>query len=718
MFKIKNNINLENDSFLVKNRRFLIPLVHLIQIALANYLAFVLRFESFFLPGYYKLLLCYLPILLIIRFIFYFQAGLHKNLLRYSSVNDLIKIINSAILGSIVFFIVVRFLIGDTSYPISIYILDWLLLTIFSCGNRLFIRVIHGEYLRSQPSGKRILLIGASDVGEKIVRDMKNNSELPYEPIGFIDDDISKKGLTIHGVPILGTISVLTKVIEKHKPDEILISNASSGNKEIKEVFELSKSFNIPIKKLPGLNDILNGNVSEAAKIGERLITANLITRAQMHEALSLQENKGEKLGTKLVTLGYITEKKLISFLVKYNGISSLKSISLEDLLQREPVETGTKSVNEFVKGKSVMVTGAGGSIGSELCRQLFKYSPSNLILFDRHENGLFKIDLELRHLISTGNGNFGRNITSVVGDILDTSTLEHTFLKHKPQIIFHAAAHKHVPLMEDNPIEAIKNNIFGTKNVIDASNRHKVENFVMISTDKAVNPTSVMGATKRIAEFLTINMNPSSLTKFTAVRFGNVLGSNGSVVTLFKDMLKKGGPLKVTHPEMKRYFMLIPEAVHLVIMAAASGNGGEIFVLDMGEQIKIVELAENLIRLSGFIPHSEVKIEYTGLRPGEKLYEELFDESEKVIPTFHKKIRKAIPAILPTEGIEEHISKLQRIIQNNSASDVIPEIQKIFQNFYSQDHVPESQLLTNKMSLGSGKELVRKSKRISLVKK
>ena len=708
MFKNKNNINLKNNSFIAKNRRLIVTLIHLIQIVLASYLAFVLRFESFLLPDYYKLFLYYLPILILIRIIFYLQAGLYKNFLRYSSINDLIKIIKSATSGSIVFFIVVRFLIGDSSYPISICILDWLLLTISFGGNRLFIRIIHGEYLRPQPSGKRVLLIGANDVGAKIAMDMRNNSESSYEPIGFIDDDPSKKGLTIHGIPIFGTRSVLTKVVEEYKPDEILITNTSIDSKSIREVFELCKTFDLTIKKLPALNDIINGNVSEATKIGERLIAANLITRAQMQEALSLQGNKGEKLGAKLVGLGHITEKELMSFLIKYNGISSCKTISLEELLQREPVDTGVKFISDFINGKSVMVTGAGGSIGSELCRQIMKYSPSKLILFDRYENSLFKIDLELKHNASLGNGNMGKNIVTVIGDILDKSTLEHVFSKHKPQIIFHAAAHKHVPLMEDNPIQAVKNNIFGTRNVIEASNKHEVENFVMISTDKAVNPTSVMGATKRIAESLTINMNPSSLTKFTVVRFGNVLGSNGSVVTIFKDMLKKGGPIKVTHPEIKRYFMLIPEAVHLVIMAAASGNGGEIFVLDMGEQIKIVELAENLIRLSGFIPHKEIKIEYTGLRPGEKMYEELFDGSEKVVPTFHKKIRKAIPDILPTEGIKKHISTLQRIIRNNSAGDVISDIQKIFQDFNSQDHVPEPQLLTNRMWLESGKELVR----------
>jgi len=346
-------------------------------------------------------------------------------------------------------------------------------------------------------------------------------------------------------------------------------------------------------------------------------------------------------------------------------------------------------------------VTGAGGSIGSELCRQLIEYAPSSLIMFDRYENGLFEIDMELNGKVrgqrseARGNRSEVRGsspspitphpspVVSVVGDMRDSDTLEYLFSKHKPQIVFHAAAHKHVPLMEHNPLEAVKNNIFGTKKLAEAASKYKAENFVMISTDKAVNPTNIMGATKRVAEFLTMNMNSSSSTKFTTVRFGNVLGSNGSVVQIFKEQLKRGGPLTVTHPEIKRFFMLIPEAVQLVLIAASAGKGGEIFVLDMGEQIRITDLAENLISLSGFIPHEDIKIEFIGLRPGEKLYEELFDESEKIIPTFHEKLRSAIPLnIPPMDKLTRHISSLEQIISNNSVDELIPEIRKIVPNF------------------------------------
>ena len=684
MFKSDNNIIKAINGFVVQNRHVSVSLVHLIQAVLANYLAFVFRLESIFLPGYLNQLLLYLPILLVIRLGFYFQAGLYKSHLRYSGVHDLIKIIKSVTLGSITFFIIIRYLIGDTSYAISIYILDMLLLLIISGGSRLSVRIVFGKYINAKLSGKRMLIVGASGIGEKIVRDMKSYPQNKYNPIGFIDEDPHKKGLTIHGVPIFGPINMIPEVIEKHEPDEILVSIASSSNKVLREVFELSKPFNIPIKRLPGLNDILDDNGSDASKIGQRMIAAGLVTQGQIREALTFQETKGGKLGLGLVKLGHITEEKLVAFLIKYNGISSMKSISLEDLLQREPVRSDIESVRNFIEGKSILVTGAGGSIGSELCRQIVKYNPRNLILLDRYENNLYKIDIELRSIAGSDSWLFENNIITVIGDIFDISTLENLFSKHKPQIVFHAAAHKHVPLMEDNPIEAVKNNIFGSKNVIDIAARHNVEKFVTISTDKAVNPTSIMGATKRVAEFLTTSMNSASQTRFTTVRFGNVLGSNGSVVPLFKDMLKKGGPLTVTHPEMKRYFMLIPEAVQLVLMAAAAGKGGETFVLDMGKQIKIVDLAENLIRLSGFIPYKEIKIKFTGLRPGEKLYEELFDESEKAISTSREKLRIASTACPSIEDINEAISKLKHCVMHNNADQVIPTLQKLVHNFKS----------------------------------
>ena len=660
---------------IIKYRRTFVTGVFLAQVTLANYLAFVLRFDAALPREYFNMFRLYLPLLLVIRLIFYFQLGLHKGLWRYASISDMIKIINSATLGSAVFLLLVKYGVGDSGYPHSIYILDWSLFILISGGTRLLLRVFR-EYMLSETLRKKILIVGAGDAGEMVVREMKNNHESAYEPMGFIDDDVQKKGLTIHGVPILGASGTLPEIIKKYKPDEILIAISTDAQKIIQTVYEACKPFNITIKKLPAINDLLDGNVSIAAKLGQQLVEANLVTEEQIQEALTLQKKEGGRLGAKLVKLGHITEEKLITFLNRQYGVSHMKPISLADLLQRDPVETDITSVRSLIGGKSVMVTGAGGSIGSELCRQIIKYNPAKLVLFDRYENSTFEVDNELRAM--------WHNITlaTVIGDIQDVSQLEHTFSRHKPQIVFHAAAYKHVPLMEHNPVEAIKNNVFGTKNLIEAASRHCAESFVLISTDKAVNPTSIMGATKRIAEFLTVNMNSFCSTKFTAVRFGNVLGSNGSVVPIFKDQLKKGGPITVTHPDIKRFFMLIPEAVQLVLTAAASGSGGEIFVLDMGSPIKIIDLAENFIRLSGFVPHKEIKINFTGLRPGEKLYEDLFDESEKIMPTDHKKLMMAVPIVPSSAALSGHLADLEEIIRNYSTEEVVGKIQTIVPNF------------------------------------
>jgi FlaA1/EpsC-like NDP-sugar epimerase len=678
---ISTNIYMAARDCIVKYRRIVVAVIFLIQAALANYLSFIIRFDSILSRSSLKQFLTYLPFLLFIRLVFFIQGGLYKGLWRYASVSDLLKIIKSTTLGSIVFLATIHYLIDDSNYPHSIVILDWLLFIIISGGNRLFIRVFK-EYMFSESLRKRILIIGAGDASEMIVREMKNNADCAYEPIGLIDDDTHKKGLTIHDVPILGSSSLLPEFIKKHKPDEILISVPTDLQKTIREIYEICKPFNIPIKKMPGISELLDGNISVASKLGQRLVDANLATETQIEEALALQKKEGGRLGAKLVKLGHVTEERLIAFLSKQSGISQMIPISLEDFLQREPVERDISSIRDFINGKSVMVTGAGGSIGSELCRQIIKYDPSDLLLLDRYENSTYEIDLELRA------ARHRSTITTLIGDVQDSLYLEYIFSKKRPQIIFHAAAYKHVPLMEHNPIEAVKNNIFGTKNLIDAASKYCAESFVLISTDKAVNPTSIMGATKRIAEFLTINMNSSCRTKFNTVRFGNVLGTNGSVIPIFKEQLKKGGPLTVTHPEIKRFFMLIPEAVHLVLIAAATGKGGELFVLEMGEPIKIVDLAENFIRLSGFIPHKEIKITFTGLRPGEKLYEELFDESERMIPTSHKKLVMAVPEVPSITTLDDSISDFARVVQNYSTDEVIEIIQKIIPGFKTS--VPE----------------------------
>lgn len=618
MPQITLNIYMAIKSLIIKNRRLFVSLFYLLQAAIANYLAFVLKFESLLFSDYLSQMVSYLPLILLIRFILYLSAGLYRDLWRYASVSDLIKIAWSATAGSIVFVILVRYVALDTAYPRSIYILDWLLFIIISGGIRLFIRILR-EYLNSEPSGKKTLIIGAGDGGEMIVRDMKNNPTYAYKPIGFIDTDPYKIGHSIHGIPILGSNRMAGEIIKKYKPEEILIAIPSAGHKTIRDIYETYKPFNIPIKTLPKLSDVLDGKVS----------------------------------------------------------VSHIRLLSLEDLLQREPIRTNIEHVREYIEGKSVMVTGAGGSIGSELCRQIIEYGPSRLVMLDRYENTLHEVDLELRRKKPRA------LIYTLVGDVQDTKRLEHVFGEHKPQIIFHAAAHKHVPLMEHSPIEAVKNNIFGTKNLIDASIRHGSESFVLISTDKAVNPTSIMGATKRIAEFIALGINGSSGVKFTVVRFGNVLGSNGSVIHLFKEQIKAGGPVTVTHPQMKRFFMLIPEASQLVLTASAVGRGGEIFVLDMGEQIKILDLAENMIRLSGFVPHADIKIEFIGIRPGEKLHEELFDETEEIRKTPYDKLNMAVPNSMPSASdIDLYLNAFGHVVDDNCHDCLVPTLKLAIPSF------------------------------------
>jgi len=618
-------------SFVIRRRRLLITITLLLQAGLANYLAFLIRLDGVLGREHANLFISYLPLLLLVRLFFYVRAGLYKSLWRYASVSDLVKIVKTGTLGSISFLILVRLVIGNHAYPRSVFLLDLILFIILTGGSRMFMRILK-EYMHAETTTRRVLIAGAGDAGELMARQMKNNPQYKYEPVGFIDDDPYKKGLTIHGIPIIGPVSALPHAIRKFKPDEILIALPAAVPGAVKMIYEHSKPFNLPIKKLPRISDILGGNISQ------------------------------------------------------------IKPISLEDLLQREPVRTDIKSVREYIEGKCVLVSGAGGSIGSELSRQILRYRPSNLVLLDRYENSLFYLDKELREEHGGARG----ILTTVIGDIQDALYMDFLFAMHKPEVIFHAAAYKHVPLMEHNSIEAVKNNIFGTKNLLDAADRYRAESLVTISTDKAVSPASVMGATKRVAEYLTIGMNSVSKTRFTTVRFGNVLGTNGSVVPIFREQLKRGGPLTVTHPEVRRFFMVIPEAMQLVLIAGAIGKGGEIFVLDMGDQIRILDLAENIIRLSGFMPHKEIKIDFTGLRPGEKLYEELFDSNEKVLPTSHEKLNIAVSDVPPI--FDRNLEELSRHVQDLSVIDVIGWMQKVVPNFKGQGFLPESPAL-----LGAG---------------
>ena len=583
--------------FITPYRKPIITGVQLIIFIVSNYLAFTIRFEGDVRP-YLGLFAAFIPLLLLIRISIHFVFSMDRGLWRYVSLRDAIKVCSSITLGTAVFLVTVRYILGYTSYPVSIYIIDWFLNVFFLCGIRAFRRLndIYEKKQTNQRAGKRIIVIGAGDAAEMFVRDVAQCTFYSYKVIGFIDDDPNKKNLKIRDIPILGTRKDLKNILAYEQAEEFMIAMPSAPKAVIKTIVNDLRQYGLPIKTMPSLWDILNGN----------------------------------------------------------DSLGSLKLIEPEDVLFRPPLCCESTGLKSFIKGKNVMITGAGGSIGSELSKQVLSYHPANLILFERHEESLFEIDRELRLSLNS----HPVMITSIIGDVLDEGRVSEVMEKYHPQIVFHAAAYKHVPLMEDNPYEAFKDNVIGTKIMAEKSGEYGAEKFVMISTDKAVNPVNVMGMTKKIAEdvirAIIKEKGMINLTNYMIVRFGNVLDSSGSVVPIFREQIKRGGPVTVTHPEITRYFMTIPEAVNLVLQASSIGNGGEIFVLDMGKPIKILELAKRMISLYGHRPGTDMDITFTGLRPGEKLYEELFNTDEKTENTSYQKIMMAIPKEInwPVSGV------------------------------------------------------------------
>ena len=446
----------------------------------------------------------------------------------------------------------------------------------------------------------RVLIIGAGCAGEMVVKELEKNPQLNKKAVAIIDDDITRIGDQVSGVDIVGTRNSILKIVKLYKIDEIIFSIANISKKGKKEIIDICKNTNCKIKTIPGIYEIIDGKVD----------------------------------------------------------IKQVRDVDIEDLLGREPIEVDFNLMGSYIQDSTILVTGAGGSIGSELCRQIANIRPKKLIMLDNYENNLYSIQQELIR-------KYGDSIKmiAVVASIREQKRMEKIFDKYRPEVVFHAAAHKHVPLMENSPGEAIKNNIFGTLNVAMLSSKYNVKRFLLISTDKAVNPTNVMGATKRAAEMIIQSLNEESKTEFVAVRFGNVLGSNGSVIPLFKKQIEEGGPVTVTHPKIIRYFMTIEEAVGLVIQAGGMAKGGEIFVLDMGEPVKILDLAKNLIRLSGFEPDVDIKIVFTGLRPGEKLYEELLMSEEGLLDTKHKKIFIGRPIDFDKNDLQKYLIELRNIV-------------------------------------------------------
>ena len=565
------------NKFVNRNRKSILIFIDTISIIVSLVSAFLLRFD-FSIPDIYLNKILYLiPFLIISQILIFNFSGYYNVIWRFTSLGDMINIIKGVTLSNLFIFSLIGLLESTIAYPRSVLLMFFILNILMICFSRILVRLYHTQYQtfpkRINIDKKKLILIGAGKTGEKITREIKGESDSPYELVGIVDDDLSIQKSTIHGIKVLGVITDLLKI--EIEFDEILITAPSATGNQIRKIVKICKASGKKYKTVPSLLELIDKDVS----------------------------------------------------------LASIRNVSYIDLLGREEVKLDMNSIKKTIYGKRILITGAGGSIGSELVRQCLSFNPSEIICLDHSEEKIFNLEQELK----------SRNGKTILRYQLCTinsnEELKQPFIEIRPQIVFHAAAYKHVPIQEKHPWSAIKTNIGGTLNLVKLADKYEVELFVLVSTDKAVNPVNVMGATKRVAEKIIQSYNNISKTSFTAVRFGNVLGSSGSAIPIFEKQIKSGGPLTITHPEMTRYFMSIQEASQLILQCAALGKEGEIFLLEMGKPIKILQLAKDLIRLSGYEPDEDIPIVFTGLRPGEKLYEELQLKNEKKINTLHKKI-------------------------------------------------------------------------------
>jgi len=544
-------------------------------VSMAWMLAFLLRYNFSIQPVGLTAFFDSLPVVVLGQSLVLWKLGLYKGLWRFASIPDLWNILRAVAAGVLAITVLLFLANRVAGVPRATLVLYPVFLALLLGGPRFIYRVWkdHGLSVFSVPGRKRLLIVGAGRAGEMLARDMLRDHN--QVPVGFLDDQVRLQGAKVQGIPVVGTIAQLPQVVEERDIDSILIAVPSATNAQMRRIVELCEQTKVPFRTLPRLRDMMNGR----------------------------------------------------------SAVKALKDVALEDLLGREPVSLDWQGIRKEFAGKTVLVSGGGGSIGAELCRQIARLGPAALVVFDVCEYNLYEIEMELR-------GKFpDLHLGIRLGDVRDWQAVDTVMSRYRPDIIFHAAAYKHVPMLEDQAREAVRNNVLGTKTMATAANKYACGTFVLISTDKAVNPTNVMGASKRVAEIYCQNSNQWSTTRFITVRFGNVLGSAGSVVPLFQRQIEEGGPITITHPDMTRYFMTIPEACQLIMQAAVMGRGGEIYVLNMGEPIKITYLAEQMIRLGGKKAGEDIKIVYTGLRPGEKLFEELFHDQENLSHTGHDKI-------------------------------------------------------------------------------
>ncbi|MFG6384517.1 MAG: polysaccharide biosynthesis protein [Lachnospiraceae bacterium] len=609
---------IKNNQLILK--KIILLIYDIVAIITASLLALVIRFEGNYsaIPKeYLSRSLQYIVIVIGITLVIFWYFRLYSSLWTYAGATELINIAVACMLSTGVQMSVM--MLFDMRMPRSYYVLyggGLLVLVFFSRYSYRGIRTLIKQNM-GEKHCSRVLLVGAGAAGHMLVREIQNNNNVNKRVICIVDDAKSKEGSYLHGVKVAGSRRDIPALVKKYKIDEIIIALPSAPAKEIKKILDICKETGCELKRLPGVYQLLNGEVN----------------------------------------------------------VSKLKKVDVNDLLGREPVKVDLTEILDYVAGKTIMVTGGGGSIGSEVCRQVVEHNPKRLVIVDIYENTTYDIQNELKHKYPN------LKLTVLIASVRNTKRMDLIFEKYRPDIVYHAAAHKHVPLMEDSPNEAVKNNVLGTWKVVQAADKWGVKRFVMISTDKAVNPTNIMGATKRICEMLIQTYNNRSKTEFVAVRFGNVLGSNGSVIPLFEKQIEQGGPITVTHPDIIRYFMTIPEAVSLVLQAGAYAKGGEIFVLDMGEPVKIADLARNLILLSGHRPE-EIQIEYTGLRPGEKLYEEMLMDEEGLEETENKLIHIGKPIKMNEEYFLMQLENLKNYVEQEP-EDIRKWVQKIVSTYH-----------------------------------
>jgi FlaA1/EpsC-like NDP-sugar epimerase len=630
-------------NFVLRHRLTFIRLWKASVIALSLVWAFLLRFD-FTIPGEeMRHLKTGLVLALIAKLTIFYLLRADRGWWTFTGISDVLRLFAANVGGSLLFFAAALVFIG-VNFPRSVYLIDLLLCFLVSCGSRLSVRLYYESILPEMSSAKGtkgLLIYGAGAAGLNLVREIRATPSLKYRIVGFLDDDPRKQHAKLLGVEVCGRGRDAARIVDKfrHKSkrvDEIVIALPSASGRQISEALANCRASGVPCKTIPSFSELLSGRVR----------------------------------------------------------LSQMREVAVENLLQREPVNLQLERIRESIAGRAVMVTGAGGSIGSELCRQLVQFQPQCLVALDQAESELFKIEMELSE------GSHGARVYPVIGDIRNQDRLEAVVQQFGVTSVYHAAAYKHVSMMENNLLEAVSTNVLGLHNLVQVAVRNKVTSFVMISSDKAVNPTNIMGLTKRVAELVVSSMPRSKQgvgTRFVSVRFGNVLGSSGSVVPIFRAQIAAGGPVTVTHPDMRRYFMTIPEAVQLVLQAATMGNGSEIFVLDMGEPVRILDLARNMIRLSGHTPDVEIPIRIVGVRPGEKLYEELSAASDKVRPTCHEKIMAFSGSTLQQDFVEQWMAELRELVAQRNDTSVLAHMTEIVPEYCPSDRW-RSALSVNRM--------------------